>query len=752
MSSHRRILPQRTSSSSRSSNHLGDSGSTTAQSSTPPASVGTAESSGGGNGGNGGNHGGHDGKRDRGQEEAPRKRRTPGLVAAIACSECRKARQKCDGSDGEAPRSCTRCRLRNLNCHYEPHSKTHKESLLREIASLRKDNTRLRAVNEEVSNTAGDLKQKNEGLRLIEGWQRIILETIGQNGHDREIIKKLRSGETTHSIADWLCEQNPIQHQMHVVPPGDRSLLDIVDAFEEQLRREDGRGREKDSDTSHWGWTTVSLSQTLLGHLFDLYFTWVHPVHMLFSENDFRDSYANSDETYCSSALVNAICAMACHLMDPNDTDTDVDIAKLMNGFMNQARQEVKPQNYMSLTSVQALAVMYLADLSSGRARSATGYLRASVEFLKATELDGQSPKAREISLWGIQTLNTYGELHLNREEDVLIFDRSASRSSTGITYQKLYAPELPHMAKFRHVDMNSNHSVWRFYRQIGDQRHLPVRPSHAILTACHQAGLFRIIHESLNLYCGLRGVVTAEAILTLYRRYLDWEEDLPFILKAIEEEAQPLPHILLLHVQYHVAVVQHLTPLLQCNSFDGPNLRELQRLVVQHAQNGVEILEHGRRLYSARYLLPLVSFCVIHLGDTLIRYAPHDPPATDVVEFCLGILQQASLGFPINGPLQELFRRTAVECGVQLPQHIEQITGQLGNYGMDDILDACTRLDYKQPVDQSVRHIDDNVAEEWPRKWDEIVNSPDRPVSPPSTRKRSGSEKHLRIESLLNR
>ncbi|KAL8758085.1 MAG: hypothetical protein Q9184_004029 [Pyrenodesmia sp. 2 TL-2023] len=679
-------------------------------------------------------------------------RATPPLIAATVEDKMVDTMVDCDGSDGDAPKSCTRCRLRKLECHYEPHTKTHKESLLREIASLRKDNTRLRTVNEEVVHAAGDLKQQNEGLQLIHDWQRIILETIGKNGHDREIIKKLRAGEPAQSIADWLCEQNPIQHQMHVVPPGDRSLLDIVDAFEEQLRRDDGRGREKGSDTLHWGWTKISLSQTLLGHLFDLYFTWVHPVHMLFSENDFRDSYTNNDETYCSSALVNAICAMACHLMDPNDTDTDVDIDKLMNGFMNQARQEVRPQNYMHLTSVQALAVMYLADLSSGRARSAIGYLRASVEFLKAAELDGQSPKAREISLWGIQTLNTYGELHLHGEANILIFDRSSSRSSTGITYQKLYAPELPHMAKFQHVDKHSNHSVWRFYRQIGDQRHLPVRPSHAVLTACHQAGLFRIIHESLNLYCGLRGVATAEAILTLYRRYVDWEEDLPFILKATDEEAQPLPHILLLHVQYHVAVVQHLTPLLQGNSFDGPNLHELERLVVRHAQTGVEILEHARRLYSARHLMPLLSFCIIHLGDTLIRYSPHDPAASDVVEFCLGVLQQASLGFPINGPLQELFRRTAVECGVKLPQRVEEMTGQLGNYGMDDILDACTRLDYKQPVDQSVRHIDDNVAEEWSRKWDEIVNSPNRPVSPPSTRKRSGSEKHLRIESLLNR
>lgn len=102
-------------------------------------------------------------------------------------------------------------------------------------------------------------------------------------------------------------------------------------------------------------------------------------------------------------------------------------------------------------------------------------------------------------------------------------------------------------MARFQHVDIQSDKAVWRFYRTVGDQRVLPVRPSHAILTACYQAALFRIIHESLNLYCGLRGVVTAEAVLITYRRYLDWEYDLPSTLKSVGVEAQPVPHILFL-------------------------------------------------------------------------------------------------------------------------------------------------------------------------------------------------------------
>ncbi|KAL8666105.1 MAG: hypothetical protein Q9168_007553 [Polycauliona sp. 1 TL-2023] len=717
MPSHRSIAP----SDPMQANVLGDS-----SSATPSGTTGSA---------GGASNGPSDGVESVASREGPRKGRAPGTVAAIACLECRKARQKCDSLN-----PCTRCKARHLDCRYEPHTKTRRELLLQEIANLKRDNSRLKSINKEVVSDASDLREQHQGLQDLHDWQQIILDILGRNGHDRDIIQKLRAGENSEKIARWLCQQQPILNQLHIVPPEERSLLDIVGAFEHHYRREDGLGVDQSLDMMRLRWTEVTGSQTLLGHLFDLYFTWVHPIHMLFSEIDFKESFRTNSDTYCSPALVNAICAMACHMLDSKDIEEDVDVDTLVQAFMNQARHEVLPQNYTLLTSVQALAVMYLADLSSGKARSATGYLRAAVEFLKATELDGQSPAAREISSWGIQTLNT---------------------SSTGITYQKLYAPELPYTARFQHVDIQGDRAVWRFYRTVGDQRALPVRPSHAIMTSCYQAALFRIVHESLNLYCGLRGVASAEMILNTYRRYLDWKHDLPSILEAVDVEAHPVPHILFLHVQYHVAVVQHLTPLLQSGRFEGSNLEELRGLVVQHAQSGAETLEHYRRLYSTRFLMPLLSFCIVHLGDALIRYSPKEPPASDTVEFSLGLLQQASVGFPICGPLQELFKRTAVDCGVKMPPNIDEIMASPGSYGVDDILDACTRLDYKQPTDQSTRHVDENIAAEWPSKWQEIVNRPyqtgsrrkstARTMSTSTTSSSSSGEQHMRIASLLN-
>lgn len=118
-----------------------------------------------------------------------------------------------------------------------------------------------------------------------------------------------------------------------------------------------------------------------------------------------------------------------------------------------------------------------------------------------------------------------------------------------GMTYQKLYSPPAPREIVFEHVRMDKDDGLWRFYRQPGDQEEMPTRPSHAILTAYHQARLFRLIHENFKLYCGIRGKVTAREVLEIYRDYLDWRDSLPKLINNVTEDAQPLPHVL--YMQY---------------------------------------------------------------------------------------------------------------------------------------------------------------------------------------------------------
>lgn len=177
-----------------------------------------------------------------------------------------------------------------------------------------------------------------------------------------------------------------------------------------------------------------------------------------------------------------------------------------------------------------------------------------------------------------------------------------------------------------------------------------------------------------------------------------------------------------------------------------GKVLRRLQHLVIDHARNGLNILEHSQRLYSSRYQLPLMGFCTVHLGDALIRNSPNAPLTTTVVGFCLKLLQQSRAGFEICGPLQELFRRTAVEFEVDLPDDIDELMEPKKEFDMDDILDAFARLTYAQPLDQILPKIDSSLVDEWDIHWDHFIDNPSENSDKPST-----SDRYMQINSLLN-
>ena len=167
--------------------------------------------------------------------------------------------------------------------------------------------------------------------------------------------------------------------------------------------------------------------------------------------------------------------------------------------------------------------------------------------------------------------------------------------------------------------------------------------------------------------------------------------------------------------------------------------------MIIHHARCGIDILDHSRRLYSSRYHMPLMTFCTLHLGDALVRHSPQEPPASIVVEFCLSTIEETRAGFALCGPLQELFRRTAIECGVDLPDNIDALMGPI-QYAVDQILDACTRLAYTQPLDQVLRRILKTIADEWSFEWRRLIIAPGG-----VPRRQSSSGRYLQINSLLN-
>ena len=252
-----------------------------------------------------------------------------------------------------------------------------------------------------------ELKETKRGLEQLHHNQSVILDILTNNGHVEEVIRRLREGESQESIARWLQGRPELRQFIASISESDQHLIAVVRRVESMFEVSE---TPSNPVTSHI-WTRVTRSDALIRHLFELYFTWVHPAHMIFPEISFLQSYRDGDETYCSSALVNAICAMACHLMDspvPGITSRDVeDRMNLRNGFMDEARSLLNPGPGLPITSIQAFAVMFLADLSAGKARSAVGYLRCAADHIRTPQESFEFDAALQLSQWGIHTLNT---------------------------------------------------------------------------------------------------------------------------------------------------------------------------------------------------------------------------------------------------------------------------------------------------------------------------------------------------------
>ena len=156
-------------------------------------------------------------------------------------------------------------------------------------------------------------------------------------------------------------------------------------------------------------WTKVTSDKSVLDHLFQLYFSWVHPVHTIFSEGQFVQSYHNGshgESSHCSSVLVNAVCAMACHLHLSLEIDT-LNFQDLSIKFSDAVRDELSVDD-SGLTMIQAFAIMFLVESTRGNGLLATSYLNIAAEGLSRVDpqIRISAPDVWTSTVLGIQGLN----------------------------------------------------------------------------------------------------------------------------------------------------------------------------------------------------------------------------------------------------------------------------------------------------------------------------------------------------------
>ncbi|MCJ1248761.1 hypothetical protein MMC30_005980 [Trapelia coarctata] len=583
----------------------------------------------------------------------------------------------------------------------------HKEEMIREIRALREKNN----------------------------WVERILRAIRADDDGAAIIERLRNGESYEAISKTL-DRPPFSELPQLSP---KFRVQLTKAIAEHSMDMEGEGN---AGTLMPGtsWSNVTDSESLMDTLMALYFTWVHPVHMLFSENHFMASYKNQSDLYCTSALVNAVCAMGCHLLDVEKDERrlwpGIDTEVLREKFLKEALKKLPQDSAPKMTTIQAYAILFLVDLGSGKGSRASHYIRLAGDALNARLEYHYATEAMEITRWGIYALNVLW---------------------ASVTFQ--VPSVLPASAKptevFRNVLLDTHDDLWRFYRHTGDET-AQEHPSSAILVARETAKLMLHVHRTIDILYDRRAVeLSADEMVGRYKAYLEWEAQLPETMApphgiAEARELQHLTaHVLSLHIHYHTAVIHLFQPLLYLPNFTGTARQQVMDITIDHARRSYEAHRLYKELYSCRYQPSVQSFCLLHAGDILIRLSPTQPSATTVVENCLLYLKEAADGkggFPVCGPLQEMFRRSAVECNVRLPDNVYELMGEDTNYTSEMLLDACTRLSYRQPVERVVANMEDTVSADFTQQLGEQIKALNAHAG-----RSAADTRRIQIDELLN-
>ncbi|KFY05406.1 hypothetical protein O988_00017 [Pseudogymnoascus sp. VKM F-3808] len=597
---------------------------------------------------------------NQGQGSGPlvsKRRRAPVTITKTACVNCKKAKAKCDGN---AP--CSRCTTRTdtLPCVYEAHTKHAKEELVKQIRELRAKN------------------------RLSER----IFKTLQNSKKAPDILRALNNGESIEGIAQNL-DRPHMEEQDGFSPVGSPPSVVGGSGYEPGTQIMPGSS-----------WTTVTHDSTALDHLFQLYFAWVHPVSTLFSEGHFVDSYKGQKQRHCSSPLVNAICALACHF-HTHSKASELDYDQLGVHFSDAFLAGFEPDD-KSITTIQAAAVMFLVELGRGFGLRASSYLRLATESI--AEFSGSSndelPVVLKNTIQGIRCLNVE-------------WAQVTFQFPTNVGF---------HAVENNHEEASLDESPWYFYRHKEDQ--CPAWPSLLATTNREKIKLIRIINDVSTIICHpLPNTITACHILEQYGRFTAWREALPPMLGDAETSTRALPHVLSLLVLYDYSIVQLLSPLLELGGF---SFRLVNEVVWTHAHHALLLLERHYRLhYTCRYQPALQMFVVLNICHLIARFFPAKPTndlaikdVSEAVAIGVEILHESSIGFPAAGALQELLRRSAVTYSLGLPQSLDNIRTPQGNmrtsYSHDDFIDVCTRPSYHQPLRGMCEKLDSKFAEDW--------------------------------------
>ncbi|KAI9729058.1 MAG: hypothetical protein M1828_000143 [Chrysothrix sp. TS-e1954] len=431
-----------------------------------------------------------------------------------------------------------------------------------------------------------------------------------------DIIRRMRNGEDPGSILSTLgaAPMPPKPLLKRASPPGIETHYSRQDRLFGMVKGADvGKTHVADMSGSEFivsqtsrPWTTVTNDQDLIGHLLNLYFSWQHSFFQSFPEKLFRSDMAAGRTKFCSSILVNAICAAGCFLSAREQVRQDGPAGKdLMMSFYDQCTKLLAETDVSTITTTAALYLMSYVEGTRGRLSGLWTFSGRSTLMAVDINLHLQrnpkptsSPeeeedrkneeKTRLHAFWGCFHVDQTTSFTLGRQPNLNV---------NGVT---VALPEAEPLL---------DDEPWEAYETT-----LEARPGARASTFRQAAVLSKIVNSTLLMFFAPSVPLNGSLLLEEYGKYRAWYRDLPDIIRHTKNAP---PHVISLHMYFHTAVLLLFRPFLKATIVDS---EVVPRDICRTSANAIsDIWTQHRELYEYKgiYMFQvhcLLTACTIHI------------------------------------------------------------------------------------------------------------------------------------------
>ncbi|KAH7267839.1 fungal-specific transcription factor domain-containing protein [Fusarium redolens] len=526
--------------------------------------------------------------------------------SALACSTCRIKRVKCDCQHP----SCSTCNTAGEICEYtaqdsnrKPPSKCYVEALQERIRTLEaqlerfqsdagsQDRAPLNSIEDTCSNSEGDsIPDDSISYRspIRDTSDRLGALNIGEDGQIHYFGSRSNFSLLKNSpVASSTVSSHDLQKQ----------AADTLD----QLN------------------LLVEVSDELQNHLLDLFWRWQNTwQYLVVKELFLEDLHINHSGRYALPLLLSAVLALAARYSDRVELRTDpLDQNTARNALAEQAKTILFYESQVpKVTTVQATALLGLREIATDKEALGWMYcgIAARMAFNLGLHLDRShwadsghitkdEAEVGTIVWWGCYVLDKLFNIGLGRPSTIQEHEISA------------VLPSFEHSAEYE---------SWNSKSPLGEPIVFP--RSHQVSNVCATVQLFRVTSSALDEIYRPGSQHAKSRIMELVTKthvnIIEFQINLPSCLRLLSPSplATTLPHIYLLHLQIHVAVILLHRP------FVGVQRRTLDPGSFHPSTGSSHLKECSQsshsisnifKLYSKHYTLRRIPISAIHCAFT---------------------------------------------------------------------------------------------------------------------------------------